>query len=52
VAASFEAGSALCFHGYRYEQRVGAAHAARRAQVADRLEQAERHAESAELAGA
>lgn len=38
VAASFAAGAALCFHGYGYEQRIVEAHAARRSQVADRLE--------------
>ena len=37
VAASFEAGVALCFHGYRYEQRTVEAYAARRAQVLNRL---------------
>lgn len=41
VAASFEAGVALRFHGYRYEERTVEGYAARRAQVADRLKQAE-----------
>ena len=42
VAASFDAGLALRFHGYRYEERTLAAYAVRYAQVMDRLEQAER----------
>ncbi len=41
VAASLEAGLALRFHGYRYEERTVNAYAARRAQVVDRLEQGE-----------
>lgn len=39
VAADFEAGRVLRFHGYRYEERTDAAYSARRAQVAGRLEQ-------------
>jgi predicted nucleotidyltransferase len=42
VAASFEAGLALRFHGYRYEERTSAAYAARRAELARRLERADR----------
>ena len=40
VAARFEAGVALGFHGYLYEQTTLKAHAARRAQLLDRLDQA------------
>jgi predicted nucleotidyltransferase len=40
VAASFEAGLALRFHGYRYEERTIAAYTARRSQVAHVLEHA------------
>jgi len=40
VAARFEAGVALGFHGYHYEQSTLKAYAARRVQLLDRLEQA------------
>jgi len=40
VAERFQAGSALGFHGYCHEQRILKAHAARRVQVSERLEQA------------
>jgi predicted nucleotidyltransferase len=42
VAASLEAGLALRFHGYRFEERTVEAYAAQRARVMARLEQAER----------
>jgi hypothetical protein len=38
VAASFESGAALAFHGYSYERTILKAHAARRAQLSERLE--------------
>jgi Nucleotidyltransferase domain len=40
VAASFDAGIALRFHGYRYDQRTTVAYAARRTEVMGRAEPA------------